>query len=363
MATETTKDKILTWTLTPAAWLYGAVTWVRNKLFDKEILRQEEFDIPVVAVGNLSVGGTGKTPHVEYLLDNLASDYKIAVLSRGYRRRTRGFVLANSRSNAEQLGDEPMQIYRKYGHRVVVAVCESRTEGVRELLRNYPELQLVLLDDAFQHRYVKPKVSVLLTDCSAPYTHDRLLPLGTLRESAAGAGRADIVIVTKCPEGYSKLDMRLMTNELNLMSFQDPFFSTFEYGSPKPVFPDEAIYHVSLSSLTRYDGAMLLTGIANPRPFIRHFSSYPFRRRIAHFPDHHEFTRSDIMKIIERFDAMKGERKVILTTEKDAVRLVDNPYFPLRLKPFVFYIPVMVKMLEGLNNKELIPTLRGLIDK
>lgn len=350
MARPSAKDKFLTYALTPASWIYGAVTWMRNMLFDKGVLRQEEFDIPVVCVGNLTVGGTGKTPHVEFLLNNIASGLDVAVLSRGYGRQTRGFVLANSHSTPQLIGDEPMQIYQKFGSRVKVAVCESRSEGIRQLMRLFPDLQLILLDDAFQHRYVKPSVAILLMDYSRPVYDDKLLPLGTLRESVTGMNRADYIFVTKCPADLSQIDKRLIANELSVMPYQKLFFSRFEYGGLTPVFRDDAPYSVSLGALTSKDSVLVLTGIANPRPMLRYLKSYPFRKKIARFPDHHDFSRNDIEKIQKDFDSLKGQHRIILTTEKDAVRLASNPYFPQELKPYTFYIPVSVRLMEGIDG-------------
>lgn len=218
-----TGRKILPYILKPASWMYGFVAGVRNWMFDRRILPQEEYDVPVVGVGNITVGGTGKTPHVEYILDNLAMDLKIAVLSRGYRRKTRGFVLANGNSTPDSVGDEPMQIYRKYGMRVKVAVCEQRRKGIEELLRLFPDLQMIVLDDSFQHRYVKPKVSVLLMDFSRPVYEDSLLPLGRLRENPRQIDRAEMVVVTKCPSDLSPLQFRLMSKKLDLMPYQSLF--------------------------------------------------------------------------------------------------------------------------------------------
>lgn len=359
---QTNKDKIITYLLTPLSWVYGAVTWVRNKLFDIGVFKEEHFDIPTVCVGNITVGGTGKTPHVEYIANILSNEYNIAVLSRGYKRKTKGFVLANSKSTPEQIGDEPMQIFQKLGTQLKVAVCENRSEGIKQLQKNFPNLDLILLDDAFQHRWVKPKVSVLLTDFSRPFYNDKLLPLGRLRESAHAAIRADIVVVTKCPENLTPLQYSLVRKQLDLMAYQKSFFSRYKYGSLLPVFPDEAKYEVSLSALTARDTVLLLTGIAHPRYFVRHFKQYPFAVKVDHYPDHHDFTRKDIADIQTLFKRLKGERKIIVTTEKDAVRLSFNPYFPRELKPFIFYIPVTVGFEDNPDGSELIPTLRSLIN-
>lgn len=328
------------------------VMWVRNKLFDLGILPQVEYDIPIVGVGNLTVGGTGKTPHTEFIVSRLSGSYKLAVLSRGYKRKTRGFIVANSKSTPDSIGDEPWQIYNKFGMMAKVAVCESRRKGISELLKIYPDLELIVLDDSFQHRWVKPKISILLMEYGRPVYRDKLLPLGRLRESAHEINRADMVIVTKCPETLSPIDYRIVTKELDLMKFQRLYFSRYVYDSLKPVFKDEAKFSVNLSSFTERDSIFLLTGIAHPRYFVRHFKQYACRKKVEHFPDHHDFTRKDILRIAEKFNKMKGERKIIITTEKDAVRLVHNPYFPTELKPYVFYQPITVDMVAGTSDND-----------
>lgn len=360
---KTNKDKIMTAVLTPLSWIYGCVTSVRNWMFDNKILKEEEFDVPVVGVGNITVGGTGKTPHVEYIVSHLASDMKIAVLSRGYKRKTKGFVLANTKSTPEMIGDEPFQIYRKFGMKIQVAVSESRRHGIRELMRLFPDLELIVLDDSFQHRWVKPKVNILLTDYTRPFYKDHILPLGRLRESPVQVNRADMVIVTKCPVNLQPINFRIAFKELDLMKFQKLFFSRFDYGQLQPVFEDEARYRASLGALGRNDGVLLLTGIAHPRGFVRYFKNYPFKVKVDHFPDHHDFTREDINTISERFKKLEGERKIIVTTEKDAVRLMHNPYFPKELKPFTFFLPVTVRMINGLDEKDFMTELRAAISK
>lgn len=348
MSPNKTINNLLTAVLTPLSWGYGALTWMRNKMFDVGlILKEKEYDIPVVGVGNLAVGGTGKTPHVEYILRNLSGRYRIAVLSRGYKRKTKGFILANSHSSPSDIGDEPLQIYRKFGGRVQVAVCESRRKGIEKLCAIFPNLDLIVLDDSFQHRYVKPKVSILLTDYNHPFYSDKMLPLGRLRESAFQANRADMVIVSKCPADISPIDIRIIRKKLNLMKFQGLFFSTYSHTDVLPVFKEEARYQVSIDSLTQGDSVLLLTGVANPRGFIRYFKHFPFKVKVDHYPDHHDFSRKDIHEIEERFEKLNGARKIIITTEKDAVRLLHNPYFPHTLKPYIFYLPVEVRMLEG----------------
>lgn len=353
----------MTYLLTPLSWAYDAVTHVRNRLFDNGILKMRAFDVPVISVGNLTVGGTGKTPHVEYIIRHLATDYNIAVLSRGYKRKTRGFLLANSKSTPDAIGDEPYQIYQKYGMRVRVAVCESRVKGIERIMQLHPETNLIVLDDAFQHRYVKPKVNILLMDYNRPIYRDKVLPLGRLRENRHSTERADMIICTKCPEDLQPLSYRLVSKGLDLLAFQKLFFSSYEYSSLRPVFPDENPYTVSLENFTKRDSIMLLTGIAHPRYLVRHFKQYPFRVKVDHYSDHHDFTRKDLQRIAANMEAMTGERKIIVTTEKDAVRLGNNPYFPEELKPFIFYLPIEVKMRQGLDEGNFIEALREAIER
>lgn len=355
---DSVRDRIAEMLLTPLSWIYGAATELRNKMFDWNLLRSYRFDVPVVCVGNISVGGTGKTPHVEYIVSRLSQDFKIGVVSRGYRRKTKGFVLATSHSTPDTIGDEAYQIYRKFGRRIRLAVCESRRKGIEGLLSLYDDIDLMLLDDGFQHRYVEPSISLLLMDYTHPFYEDTLLPLGTLRESRFAINRADYVIVTKCPS-MTPLAYSLMAGKLDLMSYQKLFFSKVAYDSLEPVFEEEARYTASLNALTSKDAVLLVTGIARPRSLVKYVSSFPFRTRVCHFPDHHSFGKKDLARIQASFAGMKGSRKIILTTEKDAVRMINNPYFPHQLKPFCFYLPIRVDMMEGGSHGEFIEALRA----
>lgn len=357
-----TAGKLLTFALTPLSWLYWGATEVRNKLFNLHVLPQKSFDVPVVCVGNLSVGGTGKTPCVEMLLRHLQSEYRIAVLSRGYRRRTKGFLMANPKSTPETIGDEPYQMYRKFGRRVHVAVCENRIKGINSLLELHPDINLIILDDAFQHRYVQPKTAILLMDYNRPVYEDKLLPLGRLREHSSGMNRADFVIVTKCPESIQPIDYRLEATRLKLLKYQELFFSSVRYLELLPVFEEEAPYVVKIEDLTEADSILLVTGIANPRPLIKQCRRSKARIRVMHFPDHHQFSKDDLAKIETRFNKMKGARKIIITTEKDAGRMLHNPYFPSKLRPFVFHLPIEMYIRSDWNSG-FIEKLRAVIDK
>lgn len=353
---------ILSYVLTPFSWLYGAGVYLRNKFYDWGLFHSVSFDIPVVSVGNIAVGGTGKTPHVEYIVEHLASVYNIGVLSRGYKRRTKGFVLAGSNSTPDTIGDEPYQMYSKYGSQAKFAVCESRVNGIRKLRELYPALNLIILDDAFQHRHVQPKVNILLIDYAHPLETDYMLPLGRLRESRMARYRADMIIVTKVPEDKRPIDLRVMKKKLDLWAYQKLFFSRIKYGRLTPVFDKNRVYDIHLDGLSRADSILLLSGIANPRPFIRFFKQFPCKAKVAHYPDHHNFTREDIADIEMRYEEMKGQNKIIITTEKDAVRLAHNPYFPEYLKQHIFYLPISVDIMEGIEGSDFIGALSNAIN-
>lgn len=358
-----TLDKYLKYALTPFSWLYGFGVYMRNKFFDWGILKEVSFNIPVVGVGNITVGGTGKTPHVEYILECLRYKRKIAVLSRGYKRKTRGFIVASAKSTPDSIGDEPLQIYEKFGGTVKVAVCESRVKGVKELIKQFPKLDLIVLDDSFQHRYIKPKVNIMLMDYTRPVYSDDILPLGRMRESKDAIYRADMVITTKCPSDISALDMRLVSKNLQLLPYQKLYFSTFDYGGLIPVFPDDCTERVLMTDISEDDAVILLTGVANPRPFVNHFRSFPFKKKVLHFPDHHDFKKSDLNEIRNKYNSMPGLRKFIITTEKDAVRISHNPYFPVELRPYIFYIPIGVRMLETNFGYDFVPDLLHAIER
>lgn len=335
--------------LKPLSVAYGGITAVRNRLFDCGVLSQRRFDIPVVVVGNIAVGGTGKTPHTEYLIDLLMPKYRIGVLSRGYNRRTKGFVAATAESSARQIGDEPYQIFRKYGDKgVAVAVCEDRCEGIDRMRALNPEINLILLDDAFQHRYVRPTLSIVLTEHSHPVFEDSMLPAGRLRENAGALRRADIVVVTKCPADMKQIDYRIFTKNMGLEPWQKLFFSKYTYGELTPLFPEEVQRTPQLAELTERDTAIALAGIANPRPFIAHLRKSGARLKGLIFTDHHNFTGDDIRQLIHKIkSADDPARTIVVTTEKDAMRLRDFPGLPKSLKRRIFYIPVAVKFLTN----------------
>ena len=369
--------------LYPFSLIYSLIVSIRNKLFDWGILREQTFDVPIIAVGNLAVGGTGKTPHTEWLISLLKDKYKVAVLSRGYKRQTKGFVLADENSTAKSIGDEPFQIKSKFPD-IAVAVDKNRRRGIENVLgfKNLTRLkEVILLDDAFQHRYVKADLSILLTDYNRLYTRDYVLPAGRLREPKCAAKRADIVIVTKCPPN---VDFQQIEKELCLKKWQKLYFSTFRYEEIKPVFqppkspsyfdcaqqPRGTLADANVKNSTAFNkphgkspleggfrgAVLLLTGIVSPKPLYEHLTQYTNKIISMNFPDHHDFSQKDIENISKTFAEIEGE-KIIITTEKDAARLVGNPYLSEEMKKFIYSIGIEVEILQNkeneLNNKIL----------
>ena len=308
--------------LLPFSWFYGLGVGVRNLLFEMGMLKSRSFDVPVISVGNITVGGTGKTPHVEYLIRLLKSKARVAVLSRGYKRKSSGFVLSDKDTPMRMIGDEPYQIKQKFPD-ITVAVDKKRTRGISKLTEedNGLDVDVVLLDDAFQHRYVKPGINILLVDYHRLVIYDRLLPAGRLREPVRAKDRADIVIVTKCPKDLKPMEFRVITKAMKLYPYQQLYFSTHDYDAPKAVFPDMAGQE-QLSELKaiRSKNILLLTGIASPEQLMHDMQEYESQITPMTFGDHHNFKRKDIEAINETFAQMQ-EPKMILTTEKDATRL------------------------------------------
>lgn len=333
--------------LYPISIVYGAVVFVRNKLFDWGILKQHTFDIPIIVVGNISAGGTGKTPHVEYIVEKLSNDYNVGVLSRGYKRTSKGFLLAERNSNPLEIGDEPFQIYHKFMRRIPVAVCENRVKGIEELRKRCPKVNLIVLDDAFQHRYVKPWISIVVTEFNRPVFNDRLLPYGRLRESSSALQRADMVIVSKCKNEMKACDYMIFRENLHLLHYQKTYFSKFAYQQLRPVFPKVApAIAPRLDLLSDHDMVLTVAGIGNPKPFVKFIKSFKARVWVNVFSDHHNFDDEDMQLIEKRFKAMTGVNNFIITTEKDAVRIANCKSYPKSLKPYTYYLPVSVEFLR-----------------
>ena len=334
--------KINEWLL-PLSWLYGLGVKFRNMLFEIGILHSESFDVPVISVGNITVGGTGKTPHVEYLIELLKDKAKVAVLSRGYKRRTRGFVIADDNATAKTIGDEPLQMKRKYGDDITVAVDRKRCHGIRQLTSDEDGIDVILLDDAFQHRYVKPGVNILLVDYHRLIIYDKLLPAGRLREPLSGKNRADIVIVTKCPHDLKPMEFRVITKAMNLYPFQRLFFTCLEYRNITPVFGSG---EQSLDSIGKDCHILLLTGIASPQQMIEDLSPRCPHITPLTFGDHHTFTSSDVARINNEFAALPHP-KMIITTEKDATRLIAVEGLSEEVRGAMFALPVKIRFMLG----------------
>ena len=319
----------------PVSWIYGMVVSLRHKLFDWGILRSEEFDIPIVCVGNLTVGGTGKTPVTEFLIASLARTYNVAVLSRGYKRKTKGFVLATVNSSYMQIGDEPKQIKLKFPD-IPVAVCEKRAEGIHRLRQAHPEIDLIILDDAFQHRYVESWVNILLMDYNRPIYTDHMLPLGRLRDSRKQLYRAHFIVVTKCPRHINPLDMRIMSNNLGLYPYQHLYFSRMQEGDVTPLFPE-----VNSRGVIPGDPVIAMCGIANPAPFMDYLSvRFDIKGKLV-LPDHHAYRMSDMKRLEEMLEKASPDTAVIVT-EKDAVKLVNRNKIPQRIQERLYYMPINV---------------------
>lgn len=338
--------------LIPLSWLYGIGVGFRNMLFEMGILRSRSFTIPVISVGNITIGGAGKTPHVEYLVRLLRDKVRVAVLSRGYKRKTKGYVLAEGSVTSADIGDEPCQMYMKYGihqgkNRVYVAVDANRCEGI-ERLRNDEgtnDTDVIILDDAYQHRYVKPGVNILLVDYHRLIVYDRLLPAGRLREPKSGKERADIVIVTKCPKSLRPMDFRVIKKAMALRPYQKLFFTTLNYGSLYPVFPEGSA--VRLEDLSDRHNVIVLAGIASPQQLLLDLGMYTKNLTPLTFGDHHRFTDSDIDKINNLFDTIP-EPRLIITTEKDAARLKDVDGLSDAVRRSILALPVEIGfMLDG----------------
>jgi tetraacyldisaccharide 4'-kinase len=346
--------------LLPLSWLYGLGVKFRNMLFDMNILKSKSYSVPVIAVGNITVGGTGKTPHVEYLIRLLKDKFSVAMLSRGYKRKGSGFVLATTDTPMKMIGDEPYQIKQKYP-KVTVAVDAKRTRGIDHLIHDEgtKETDVILLDDAFQHRYVKPGINILLVDYHRPIVFDKLLPAGRLREPLKGKDRADIVIVTKCPKDLKPMDFRVLTKQMNLYPYQQLFFTTLDYGLMKTVFPTAKDSPLSLEDLTDTH-VLLLTGIASPKQIYYDVKPHAKNIKTMAYGDHHVFKHKDIHHINETFANMPSP-KVIITTEKDMVRLDTTEGLSDEVKNNLYVLPVRISfMLEGeeMFNENIIGYVR-----
>ncbi|MFD2543503.1 tetraacyldisaccharide 4'-kinase [Lacinutrix gracilariae] len=327
--------KFLRYILFPIVPIYYAVTWLRNYFYDIGFFTSKSYDFPVIAVGNLSVGGTGKTPMVEYLIRLLKDKKHIATLSRGYKRSSEGFYLADTNASAKMLGDEPFQFYRKFKNAIAVAVDADRQNGISQLMQQEQAPEVVLLDDAYQHRKVQAGFYILLTTYNNLYTKDWVLPTGDLREPRAGAKRADCIVVTKCPENLNALEKEKVIKQIQPKANQQVFFSSIRYSDV--VYSENTKY--KLEALPNFT---LVTGIANATPLVNYLKGKGLDFTHLHYKDHYDFTDEDI--------ALFSAQKFIVTTEKDYVRLL-----PFNLQDKVFYLPIEVELdnAEAFNSSVL----------
>ena len=339
--------------LKPLSWIYGLVVDIRNQMFDWGILKSRSFDTPVISVGNITVGGSGKTPHVEYLIRLLNQHIKVAVLSRGYKRKSKGFVLADNDTPMSQIGDEPYQMKQKFPD-IYVAVDKDRCHGIDTLLNNEAtkDTGVILLDDAFQHRYVTPGINILLVDYHRLITHDALLPAGRLREPVSGKDRADIVIVTKCPKDLKAIDYRVLTKTMSLYPYQDLYFTYIDYCNLHKVWGEDELRLDDLSETN----VLLLTGIASPQQLLVDLKEKCQTLTPLSFPDHHQFTEQDILKINDVYSNL-SEPKIIITTEKDTTRMKTVTNLDDNAKDNTYVLPIKVAFLQKqepmFNNKIL----------
>lgn len=338
--------------LLPIALLYHIVLSIRHKLYDWHILKSKRFEKPVICVGNLKLGGTGKTPHTEYLIRLLKNDYRVATLSRGYGRRTKGFKLAETSSTYNDLGDEPLLYFKKYPG-IQVAVDEDRVDGVA-LLLGEQGVEVVLLDDAFQHRSISAGLNILLTEYQRLYMDDYLFPAGTLRDVRSAAKRADIIVISKAPKDLSEQEKQQITDKLNTSENQKVYFSYLEHAALQPL--NEA---AKAFSPEEADGAFAFCGIGNPKPFVEELKKRYHAVDFLPFGDHHDYKEKDMKAVLDWFEKLDGEKKIIVTTEKDAARLTNSPYLCQFERTPLYDLPVTVRFHEEEKfNEEILKYVR-----
>jgi tetraacyldisaccharide 4'-kinase len=332
--------------LYPFSILYRIITDIRNILFDAGILHSEEFSFPVICVGNITVGGTGKTPHTEYLTDLLRKEFKVAVLSRGYRRKSYGLRIADMSSSVSEIGDEPLQILHKFPE-ILVAVDRNRRNGIRTIMKEYPGTEVIILDDGFQHRWVKPGFLILLTDFNRLITREYMMPYGNLRENRNNRKRAGVIIVSKTPRETAESKMTDIAGELKYHPGQKIFFTSVSYSNLMPLYENKDIIEYRLPEKSHEKkGAVLITGIAVPDPLKRFLERHFIEIIHLNFPDHHYFSQRDIEKIKDAWKDLKSDEKILITTEKDAVRLREFTNIEDSLKRAFYYIPMKVSFLK-----------------
>lgn len=329
--------------LYPLGLIYNLITFIRNLLFNLKIKKVHHSGTPVICIGNLSAGGTGKTPHTEFCIRLLSSQYKITVLSRGYNRRTSGYILAQGKSSANEIGDEPFQFYNKFPD-IRVAVDEKRVRGIRNIIQDH-QPDIIILDDAFQHRYVKPHFSILLTDYNELFTEDFVLPAGNLRENRFNAKRADLVVVTKCPKNLTPVQKKDIKEDIQSYTKARVLFSTISYCGLQALSGEEITNNIEEN---KFDHIVAITGIAKSTGFVKALHRYSDKIRHHKFADHYRYSESDVDEILFHYNKIDSENKAIFTTEKDAMRLLE---FKSKFENIpVYYWPIEIEMNEKDKN-------------
>lgn len=328
--------KKLKYILLPIAWIYAFMVWIRHKMFDAGKLKSRKFATPIICVGNITVGGTGKTPFTEYLIRLLQDSYPLAVVSRGYKRKSKGMQVSSENATAEILGDEPYQIYKKFPKTLVVA-DSNRCRAIDYIEENHADIDAILLDDAFQHRYVDAGLNILLIDYNRPISKDCMLPAGRLRDLKSAQKRANIIVVTKCPKDLKPIDFNNITKEIKPLPYQSLFFATLDYDTPYHCITGEKV------ELSKEQSLVLFTGIAKPQPLEEYLRAQVKELRTLAFADHHNYNKGDNDKIRAEYLKLVSENKWIITTEKDASKLSA---FSDKIKERLIIIPVKVKILN-----------------
>jgi len=340
--------------LFPFSLFYHLVTRLRNWLYDNHFFKSFDLEIPTISVGNLTVGGTGKTPVVEYLIRLCKERNKIVTLSRGYKRKTNGLIIAGKDDNAKTIGDEPFQYYNKFNNEIGVAVCEDRLFAIPHILSSLPETDLILLDDAYQHRKIDPTCNILLTDYNRPFYNDLMLPAGNLRESKNSANRADVIIVTKCPEELGEEELKQINYSISKYTRKDVqiFYMNIQYGPPVPIFKNKSDFCKKI---------ILVTAIAEPKPLVDFIDNNFQLFKHFNFADHHYFSRTDLKRIIEFYKSINEEGVSIIFTEKDIMRIIGTELQDILMEYPVFFQPITYKF--GQNESKFKEFIQKVLDK
>jgi tetraacyldisaccharide 4'-kinase len=324
--------------LFPFSLIYASITSIRNLAFDYGIFKSQSHNIPIICIGNLSIGGSGKTPHTQYIINLLKHNYKVAILSRGYGRNSSNLHYVEVNSSPNQVGDEPLLIKQNHPDCLVV-VEKNRNKGVKQILKDFPEIEIILLDDGFQHRWIKAGFNILITACYSPYYQDYLMPVGNLRESKKGAERAQVIIISKTPEQSNATEKKGVISKLNLFAGQTAYFSHIEYSKWKCINTNNELQNDKIYSIT------LVTGIANAQPLVSHLQKVGHSIHHLEYADHHKYTKNDIANILSKYDKDSSAKKLILTTEKDAAKLreFESEFTDKNL----YYIPIEIAFEES----------------